>query len=174
MTFYHGFAILCAVKKNSNIEYSCFGRWYGFDLDGTVADNTMHGCGMGMIGKPIKPMTALMKRLHKHGKRVKIVTARLNDVGNTPSAQRRLKMHIWKWCDLNLGFRPEITDRKDGSMECLYDDRARQIVRNKGVNMEDVARGLARYIDAFLRKDPKADMKTLVSLRKRCIDLGII
>ena len=67
------------MRKKNYIEYGCFGRWYGFDLDGTIADNTMHGCGMGMIGKPIKPMCSLMKRLHKQGKRVKIVTARLND-----------------------------------------------------------------------------------------------
>lgn len=149
-------------------------RWYGFDLDGTIADNTHHGSGMGMIGAPVKPMVALMKRLHSQGKRIKIVTARINDVGVSPTSQNQLKEHIWEWCDRHLGFRPEITDCKDSSMECLYDDRARQVVRNKGVNMEDIARGLARYIDAFLRKDPKADMKTLVSLRNRCIDLGII
>ena len=46
--------------------------WYGFDLDGTLAE--YHGWkGVEHIGKPIKPMCDLMKRLHAEGKRVKIL-----------------------------------------------------------------------------------------------------
>ena len=58
-------------------------------------------------------------------------------------------------------------------MECLYDDRARQVVRNKGVNMEDVARELAKSIDGVLC-EPMLHMNELAALRKRCIDLGLI
>lgn len=113
-------------------------RWYGFDLDGTIADNTNHAFGYGNIGKPIKRMTNLMKRLNARGYTVKIVTARLGDVSHDPNAQSKLCQRIWEWCDENIGFRPAITDRKDASMEALYDDRAKQVVRNKGITYEEV------------------------------------
>ncbi len=113
-------------------------KWYGFDLDGTIADNSAHTFGMGKIGRPVKPMCDLMKRLHEEGRRVKIFTARLSDVGSDPARQEAVKEHIWKWCDDALGFRPEITDRKDYKMECLYDDRAKQVVRNTGECLEDL------------------------------------
>ena len=118
-------------------------------------------------------MVALMKRLNSQNKRVKIVTARLNDVGMSPTSQNQLKEHIWEWCDKHLGFRPEITDRKDSSMECLYDDRARQVVRNKGVDMESVAKELAKAIDNELRS-PMANRKSIAALRDRCLALGLL
>lgn len=149
------------------------GRWYGFDLDGTIADNTLHNFGMGEIGKPIKPMTNLMKRLHRQGHRVKIVTARLNDVGEDRTSQLRLKRHIWLWCDKNLGFRPEITDRKDGSMECLYDDRARQVLRNKGIDIGELAKELAQMLNDVL-EHPSGNMKSAMTLRKKCQRLGLL
>lgn len=147
-------------------------RWYGFDLDGTIANNDHHQFGYGEIGSPIKPMIRLMKRLHKSGCKVKIVTARLNDVGEDGASQLKLKRHIWRWCDKNLGFRPEITDRKDGLMECLYDDRARQIVRNQGVNVGDLAKELARVLDGMITL-PSSNMKEAVRLRNRCKKYGL-
>ena len=122
------------------------GKWYGFDVDGTIADNSAHTFGMGEIGKPIMPMCDLMRKLHAEGRRVKIFTARLSDVGGDHSSQQAVKEHIWKWCDENLGFRPEITDRKDYKMECLYDDRAKQVVRNTGECIEDLYRKLVERV----------------------------
>ena len=123
-------------------------KWYGFDIDGTIADNSAHTFGMGKIGKPVKPMCDLMKKLHAQGRCVKIFTARLSDVGSDPSSQQAVKEHIWKWCDENLGFRPEITDRKDYMMECLYDDRAKQVVRNTGECLEDLYKKLVEEVKA--------------------------
>lgn len=148
-------------------------KWYGFDLDGTIANNDHHQFGYGEIGSPIKPMIRLMKRLHKSGCKVKIVTARLNDVGEDRTAQLRLKRHIWLWCNKHLGFRPEITDRKDGSMECLYDDRARQVIRNRGVDIGELARELAKILDGVLSL-PSSHMKEAVRLRNKCRKLGLI
>ena len=130
-------------------------RWYGFDLDGTIADNSNHDFGYGNIGKPIKRMTNLMKRLNARGFRVKIVTARLSDVGTSPKAQEGLREHIWEWCDENLGFRPEITDRKDSSMEALYDDRAKQVVRNRGITYEEVNERLIACLEDAIVRLPK-------------------
>lgn len=148
-------------------------KWYGFDLDGTIADNTNHAFGYGNIGKPIKPMISLMKRLHRQGCDVRIFTARLGDVGKNRANQRALIDHIWKWCDRNLGFRPQITDRKDASMECIYDDRARQVIRNKGIDMSNVAKELAVMLDSMIEM-PSSYIKKAMALRKKCRALGIL
>jgi len=120
--------------------------WYGFDIDGTIADNTAYTSGLGEIGKPIKPMCDLLKRMHDEGRWVKIVTARLSDLPSDPASQYSIKEHIWRWCDQHLGFRPEITDRKDYKMECLYDDRAKQVVRNTGECLEDKYKALLEKV----------------------------
>lgn len=136
-------------RKNGVKTNQVSSRWYGFDIDGTIADNSAHTCGMGKIGKPVKPMCDLMKSLHAEGKRVKIFTARLSDVGGDAASQNAVKEHIWQWCDQHLGFRPEITDRKDYKMECLYDDRARQVVRNTGECIEDLYKELLAKVEAL-------------------------
>ena len=145
-------------------------RWYGFDLDGTIADNTNHAFGYGNIGKPIRRMTNLMKRLNASGYTVKIVTARLGDVSYDPKAQSKLRQHIWEWCDKNLGFRPEITDRKDASMEALYDDRAKQVVRNKGITYEECNERLAECLEEAIEHLPKMtiDDKRFIG---KCLDV---
>lgn len=127
-------------------------KWYGFDLDGTIADNTNHAFGYGNIGRPVKPMCNLMKRLHRKGMDVRIFTARLGDVGKTKKAQNALREHIWEWCDRNLGFRPAIVDRKDAAMEAIYDDRAKQVVRNRGYCYEDLNRKLIECLEEAMRR----------------------
>lgn len=134
-------------------------KWYGFDLDGTIADNSAHTFGFGKIGAPVLPMTDLMKRLHRDGKRVKIFTARLSDVGRDAKSRARVREHIWKWCDENLGFRPEITDVKDFQMVALYDDRAKQVVRNVGITYEELVRDLADCLRGFMEAHTKSDGK---------------
>lgn len=145
-------------------------RWYGFDLDGTIADNTNHAFGYGNIGKPIKRMTNLMKRLNARGFKVKIVTARLGDVGCDAKAQAALRRHIWEWCDKNIGFRPEITDRKDASMEALYDDRAKQVVRNRGITYEEVNERLAACLEEAVKHLPKRTIDDKCFIGK-CLDV---
>ena len=50
--------------------------WYGFDLDGTLAVyDRWHG--IDHIGYPIPPMVNLIRSMHAHGRRVKILTARV-------------------------------------------------------------------------------------------------
>lgn len=95
-------------------------------------------------------MTELMKRFNRQGHRVKIVIAQLGDVGVDPKAHADLMKHIWKWCNIHLGCRPEITDQKDGSMECLYDDKARQVIRNNGVDVGELAKKQATVLNDLL------------------------
>lgn len=150
------------------------GKWYGFDLDGTIADNTHHPSGFGSIGKPIRPMVELMKKFNKSGKRVKIFTARLSDAGDDEVNQYQIKKHIWEWCDEHLGFRPEITDRKDFQMECLYDDRARQVVTNDGHDMKNIASLLATALyDLLNHPNRKVVQENAENLLSQCEAWGI-
>ena len=113
-------------------------KWIGFDLDGTIAEYNGWK-GIAHIGKPIKPMCDVLNKLHADGKKVKILTARVapRDEGGDPAEARR---HIEIWCKQYLGFVPEITHEKDSCMEYLYDDRAIQVIPNKGITVEEGAR----------------------------------
>ena len=146
------------------------GRWYGFDVDGTISDNSLHGWE---IGAPIPPMVRLMKELHANGYDVRILSGRLGDYECDAAISDYTKEHIWAWCDRHLGFRPELTGRKDSMMETLYDDRACQVVCNQGVPIEDVARELAKALDGAL-ENPEENRERLAALRNRCRELGLL
>ena len=116
-------------------------KWVGFDLDGTLAKYDGWK-GIDHIGDPIKPMCDLIKKLHAEGKCVKILTARVaprKDGDNIKEAGNCIE----KWCEKNLGFVPEITHEKDSCMEELYDDRAIQVIPNKGVPIVEAAQSIA-------------------------------
>lgn len=111
--------------------------WVGFDLDGTLAeDEGWHG--IEHIGKPVKRMCNLAKKLHSEGKVIKILTARVAPKNNSDT--KKAKEYIEKWCEENLGFIPPITYEKDSLMETLYDDRAVQVIPNTGIEIEEAAR----------------------------------
>lgn len=118
-------------------------KWTGFDLDGTLAEyDGWHG--IDHIGKPIKPMCDLMKKIREEGAKVKILTARAaprKDGSNAEDARK----HIEKWCEKNLGFVPEITHEKDSLMDTLYDDRAVQVIPNTGITMEEASKRLFEH-----------------------------
>ena len=114
-------------------------KWVGFDLDGTLAEYDGWK-GIDHIGKPVKPMVELMKRMHDDGKVVKIVTARVaprrledGTVGeeftwmtprpsSDPYAKYTATQYIQDWCeeDAQLGFLPEIVHKKDHLMLEFY------------------------------------------------------
>ena len=116
-------------------------KWTGFDLDGTLAEYDGWK-GIDHIGKPIKPMCDLMKKIREEGTKVKILTARVaprKDGSNAEDARK----HIETWCEKNLGFVPEITHEKDSCMDVLYDDRAVQVIPNKGIPIVEAAQSIA-------------------------------
>ena len=116
-------------------------KWTGFDLDGTLAEYDGWK-GIEHIGKPIKPMCDLIRKLNSEGKRVKILTARVapRKDGEDASLARQ---YVRKWCVENLGFVPDITHEKDSCMEELYDDRAIQVIPNKGISVVEAAQSIA-------------------------------
>lgn len=122
--------------------------WYGFDFDGTLAEDEEVWQGVTHCGKPIKRMCDLAKRLHSEGKQVKIFTARVcaKSAKKNGVEQDVIKDTIWKWCDENLGFRPDITCEKDFNMVACYDDRATQVISNTGIFLEELASSMVESV----------------------------
>jgi hypothetical protein len=105
------------------------GGWYGVDLDGTMAKyNT--GDGVESIGEPVDAMIALVKEMLAEGKTVKIFTARVS--GEDAEEVARQRAMIEAYTEQHVGQRLEVTHEKDIHLIELYDDRAKQVVRNEG------------------------------------------
>lgn len=98
--------------------------WYGVDLDGTLAYHDEHTNG---IGRPIVPMVERVKRWLAKGREVRIVTARA--AHKNPAEEKEIKA----WCKQHLGQELEVTASKDFEMIELWDDRAIQVVTNRGI-----------------------------------------
>lgn len=101
-----------------------FEPWIGVDLDGTLALKSDEFDGS--IGAPIKPMLNLVRLLLSEGRQIKIFTARAADPSTIPDIQDWLEQE----CELP---RLEVTNEKDPGMILLYDDKAVQVVPNKGI-----------------------------------------
>lgn len=100
--------------------------WIGIDLDGTLSillKNGQSGPPNYKIGDPIEPMISIIRKLIEEQWTVKIFTARPE---HNWSNIRRWLMHTASIPIL------EITNKKDGSCFCYFDDMAVRIERNKG------------------------------------------
>lgn len=131
--------------------------WIGFDLDGTLAEYAGWQ-GIEHIGKPVKRMCNLAKKLHAEGKVIKIFTARVAP-RKDKSENNNAKKYIEKWCEENLGFVPPVTYEKDALMEALYDDRAVQVIPNTGIEIEEAAR---QAVENKSNTPDTADVKALM------------
>lgn len=104
--------------------------WIGVDLDGTLAyyDGWK---GHEHIGDPIPEMVNKVKEKLAHGKDIRIFTAR---------AERKLAfLYINKWLREKAGL-PElpVTCVKDMECEEIWDDRAKQVIKNTGKFLEEI------------------------------------
>jgi hypothetical protein len=102
--------------------------WIGVDLDGTLAYYDKWR-GADHIGEPIKPLLKRVKEVIAAGSTVKIFTARASEKENIP--------HIKAWCKKHGLGDLEVTNVKDFAMTELWDDRAKQVIKNKGIFIED-------------------------------------
>lgn len=102
--------------------------WVGFDLDGTLAFHAP-GSNILSIGEPIQPILNILKGCLDSGLRCKIFTAR---------ADRQVQViMIQNWLQ-SIGVPPlEVTNVKDYKMLYFYDDRARQVLSNRGIVVGD-------------------------------------
>lgn len=108
-------------------------RWYGVDLDRTLAEYNGE-CNILFIGKPIPKMVERIKKWLEEGEIVKIVTARVGE--------RTLKMAdanrgevitaIQEWTKKHIGRALPVTAEKDCGLIELWDDVAVQVEPNTG------------------------------------------
>lgn len=114
--------------------------WIGVDLDGTLALTVSNP---REIGAPIAPMLARVHDWLDQGIDVRIVTARVGASGVTlrdgtvddqcnAEKQRAL---VDAWCVENVGQSLPVTASKDIRMLELWDDRAVQVEKDKGVRV---------------------------------------
>jgi hypothetical protein len=107
--------------------------WYGFDLDGTLANDSNLGVfSPYIIGPPIPAIVDLINQHLAEGKTCKIFTARvhLHDPVKKQAMINRIQDYLEKECKLP---RLEVTNVKTTSLRALYDDRAFHVIRNTGI-----------------------------------------
>lgn len=109
--------------SNESYEINETKPWTGVDLDGTLAYYE-RSSSSDMIGEPVPAMMAFVKKMIKHGIRVKIFTARVQDPEQLPI--------ISNWLKENGLPELEITNVKDYYMHRIYDDRCIQVEKNTG------------------------------------------
>ncbi len=109
--------------SNESYEINETKPWTGVDLDGTLAYYN-RSSSSDMIGEPVPAMMAFVKKMIKHGIRVKIFTARVQDPEQLPI--------ISNWLKENGLPELEITNVKDYYMHRIYDDRCIQVEKNTG------------------------------------------
>jgi len=98
-------------------------EWIGVDLDGTLAYFTRWR-GLEKIGKPVPNMVTRINDWMAQGYEVKIVTARASVPGGREAVR--------KWLEKHRLPPMEVTHSKDLYMVELWDDRAIQVVTNRG------------------------------------------
>lgn len=108
--------------------------WIGVDLDGTLAFYEGF-VSIHHIGAPIVPMLERVKDWLAKGEDVRIFTARACPVDPKEGYGTNLEAikAIEAWCLEHVGRVLPVTYMKDFKMVQLWDDRAVQVVPNKGV-----------------------------------------
>ena len=110
------------------------------DLDGTLA-KSMAPYDPRRIGPPLIPkdrkllrQSAFYKTKHwiKQGKKIVILTARVNSTSHTPEQLKYTYALIKAWCKKHLGKVLPITSEKHHSMAIILDDRGVHVDRNTG------------------------------------------
>lgn len=105
--------------------------WIGVDLDSTLAESG-DGYDPAIIGEPIPRMADRVRRWLTEGKRVRIMTARVNEeVDGAEAAVARAAIAAWTL--KHFGVEIPATCKKDRYMVALYDDRAKEVVKNTGL-----------------------------------------
>lgn len=108
------------------------GKWFGFDLDGTLAVDTPNRLNDTIIGKPIIPIVNIAKKLIAEGKEVRLFTARAYKGNRTNAEHEEVLYALKKWCVEYIGKEIPITCCKDHDIVHIYDDKAIAVRYNTG------------------------------------------
>ncbi len=113
--------------------------WIGIDLDGCLARyDGWHPDGS--VGAPVPAMAERVRDMHAAGHEIRIFTARVAQGANMTLADVEvMRARVQDWCELHLGFRPQVTNVKDHKMIALFDDRAVQVEPNTGRILGDLS-----------------------------------
>jgi len=104
------------------------------DLDGTLAASLpeyTYEKHYAVIGPPVPRMVKRVKKWLDKGEKVVILTARMHS-SEHPDRQREIRNNIRRWCKKYLGKALPVTSEKHHSFTVIYDDRARQVIRDTG------------------------------------------
>lgn len=117
--------------------------WIGVDLDGTLA---IYPGTFGVphsIGEPIPLMVNRVRRWISQGREVRIMTARaagpFTDMFGKEIGEDAALKEVRDWCEKYIGQQLPVTCQKDYNMIELWDDRAVQVIPNKGVRVDGTA-----------------------------------
>jgi len=126
------------------------------DLDGTLA-HWSGWKGPENIGHPIPAMRDRVKQWLRSGKKVVILTARVSPLNEDPELSRK---YVEQWLQKHFGAEIPVTHEKDPSMVELWDDRAKQVIKNTGKSLEEIMREtmdeIKRYTLAGMRSKENA------------------
>jgi hypothetical protein len=111
--------------------------WIGVDLDGTLAKYDGWK-GIDHIGEPIAPMVERVKKWLAEGKDVRIFTARVSEQPDKRGTQQAVAL-IQAWCQQHIGRVLPVTNVKDFGMVELWDDRAIQVILNRGLPLMETS-----------------------------------
>lgn len=139
------------------------GEWVGFDLDGTLSDDTdrKKRINKSEIGPPVQNIIDLAKALIENGIEVRCLTARANTPEMVP--------YVRKWLDEQGLFSMSITGMKDLNMALLLDDKARQVVRSTG----EIKWGSdSKFINKSLREMSMVEREEYIAIEKDRISKG--
>lgn len=109
------------------------GKWIGVDLDGVLVE--YHAWNNGKLGKPIPRMCERVAGWLQAGIEVRILTSRVGKV--YPEQVATNVTQIRAFCYEQFKRILPITNEKDQNMIELWDDRAIQVVSNKGVTLTE-------------------------------------
>lgn len=127
------------VERNKELLAVCngdapHGSWLAVDLDGTLAQ--YYGwVSEEHIGEPVVSIVAALNARRADGWKIVIFTARVS--GDSEEAQRA-EVAIWKWLDFYNIKAEGITCTKHKHFAEFWDDRARQVVFNKGLFVQEL------------------------------------
>jgi len=120
-------------------------RSIAVDFDGTLA--TYNGFkGVEVLGEPIPAMIVKVKQALAEGADVTIFTARVNpgDGGGQDALDAtRSYLLIAAWCQKHLGQILAISHEKSRRFKEMWDDRAKQVLKNTGVFLEELVEASA-------------------------------
>lgn len=109
--------------------------WIGVDFDGTLAYSIPNRQDPYTLGDPIMLMVNRVKWWLAQGYRVKLFTARMAEYSATGHEWRdlyKMETALRGWCLKHLGTELECTNKKDGLMGLLWDDRAVSVMPDTG------------------------------------------